>query len=609
MSTDLEVQQALMAAHEAGDVTAAKALAAEILRRRGVKSPKAIRDATQDAVDPHIQAAKNFAQDMPLASQIAAGAGKAPTDLAMGIRQIVGNASQQQVDEKKALDAPLMNTAGGMGGNIGGNVAMSVLPGLGAVSAGKNLAMPAVQAAGKLALTAPANMTGALVSGGMGGVQGLLQPVATGDSRAVNAGAGLIGGAAVPVAGMALKAGKGLLEPLYQGGRDAIVGRALRSAAGDNADTIIQNLKGAKELVPGSKPTAAEVADSGGIAAMQRAASAVDPEAYATRAAQQNEARIGLLDSLAGTQTRKEAAAKAREAAAGPLYKSAREAGVDPEMAKVLQPQINNLMERMPSGVMEKARELARLNGETLGKDGSVQGLHYMKLAVDDMLDSGKQTGIGSQMSRGLMQFKNDLVTVIDDLSPQYKKARETFAAKSKPINQMDVAQEISDKSVNKLTGLLQPQSYAKALSDDTAVRATGFSKATLADTMGPKKLGQLEAIKEDLMRSVAARDMGRGAGSDTVQKLAMTNLMQQSGLPVGLLNMPGLGRLGNWVYSNADEEMKRSLAHGLLNPSQTARLMEKATPNEKAALVSGLLRMTATPVATGGTMGLLGAQ
>lgn len=609
MSTDLEVQQALMAAHEAGDTISARALAAEILRRRGVKSPKDIRNATQEAVDPHIQAAKNFAQDMPLASQIAAGAGKAPTDLGMGIRQIIGNASQQEVDEKKALDAPLMQTAGGIGGNIGGNVAMSLLPGLGAVGIGKNLAMPAVQAAGKLALTAPATMTGAAVSGGMGGLQGLLQPVATDDSRIFNGVAGFVGGAAVPVAGMALKAGKGLLEPLYQGGRDEIVGRALRSAAGDNADTVIKNLKGAKELVPGSKPTAAEVANSGGIAAIQRAASAVDPEAYATRAAQQNEARVGLLDRLAGSKTKKEAAAMAREAAAGPLYKSAMELGVDPEMAKVLQPQIKNLMERMPSGVMEKARELARLNGETLGKDGSVQGLHYMKLAVDDMLDAGKQTGIGSQMSRGLTQFKNDLVTVIDDLSPQYKRARETFAARSAPINQMDVAQEISDKSVNKLTGLLQPQSYAKALSDDTAVRATGFSKATLADTMGPKKLGQLEAIKEDLMRSVAARDMGRGAGSDTVQKLAMTNLMQQSGLPVGLLNMPGLGRLGNWVYSNADEEMKRSLAQGLLNPSQTARLMEKATPNEKAALVSGLLRMTATPVATGGTMGLLGAQ
>lgn len=610
MAADLEqLQRAVMAADAAGDTIAAKAITAEILRLRGVKSPRDIYNATQQNVDPHTNAQRDVAQDMPLASQIAAGAGKAVTDLPMGVRQITGNASQQEVDEKKAMDAPLMATGGGMAGNIGGNVAMAALPGLGAVGAGKTLAMPALQAAGRYVLTSPATLGGAATQGAMGAAQSALQPVATGESRIVNTGLGAAGGALVPAGGMALKAGKAAVEPLYEGGRNAILARALRGASGDNADQIIQSLRGARELVPGSSPTAAEVANSGGIAAMQRAAAAVDPEAYATRATQQNEARVAALENLKGTSQQREAADATREKLAGALYKQARTDGIDPEMAKALKPQIDNLMERMPSGVMEKAKELARLNGETMDGAGSVNGMHWMKLAVDDMLSAGRQSGIGKQTERGLTQFKNDLLSVVDELSPAYGKARVTFATLSKPINQMDVAGEISDKAVNKLTGALQPQAYARALSDDTAARATGFSKATLANTMEPDQLASLNNIKNDLARSVAARDLGRGAGSDTVQKLAMTNLLQQSGLPLGVLDVPGLGRLGNFAYSAADDKMKQALAKALLNPQETAGIMEKGVPSETARKLSIALRTALGPAAIGSIPALLDAR
>lgn len=546
-----------------------------------------------------------------------AGAGKSVADVGLGIRQLVGNAPQQEVDESKARDAALMNSGAGMAGNITGNVAQALLPGLGAVGAGKTMALPALQAAGKLALTSPASMTGALASGGLGAAQGFLQPTAEGDSRGMNTGVGLLGGAGIPVLGMAAKTGKGLLEPLYQGGRDAIVGRALRDAAGPNSNSVIQNLKTAAPLVPGSQPTAAEVANSGGIAAMQRAASAVDPEAYATRAAQQNEARVRAIEELAGTSGERDFHSAARSASADDLYKTAYDKGVDirrnpvtghflpkAEIAGV-KGEITKLMQRPAvQDAMEQARTLAANEGVNL-KDpaGSVKGLDYLKRALDDKI--GVSSG---NEQRVMVDLKNRLLTTIDRLSPDYAQARVTFAEMSKPINQMDVAQEIADKSVNKLTGILQPQAFAKSLSDDTAARATGFGKATLENTMEPGQLSTLNNIKADLARSVAARDMGRGAGSDTVQKLAMTNLMQQAGLPVGLLNTPGLGRLGNWAFSHADAEMKQSLASGLLNPQQTAKLMEKATPSERAKIVSGLLR-SATPAMIGGTTGLLNAR
>lgn len=518
-----------------------------------------------------------------------AGWGLSVANIKRAGQQMLGMDSDYQ--ENRGQDRALSRTASGAAGNIAGSITnfapLAVIPGantvagagvIGSIMAGFN----------------PTDTTGERFGNmAQGGAMGAgLQAVAQYPNQIYEGVKSLVK--------KPFETAHAAVEPLYEGGRKNILARTLAGATGPGRAQAITDLKGAKELVPGSLPTAAESTQSGGLAALQRSAAAADPESYATRSVQQNEARARALQDLAGTSGRRTAAERARDAAAGPLYKQARQQGVDPEMAKVLQPQIKNLMERVPSGVKEKARELARLNGEVMDKGGSVNGLHWMKLAVDDMLSSGGQTGIGSQTKRALTQYKDDLLTVIDDLSPAYGQARQTYHQLSKPVNQMDTAQLIADKSINKLTGQVQPQNYARALSDDSAVAATGFNKATLKDTFDPPQLGQLEAIKQDLARSVMARDLGRGPGSDTTQKLAMTNLMQRSGLPMGVLHTPGIGRVGNWLYQNADDEMRQVLAKTLLDPKKTAGMMEGFKPYVPMGAPSQLTRDRAGLLARG---------
>ena len=522
-----------------------------------------------------------------------AGMGKAFADIGRGAAQMVGaGPTSQETQETRMRDAPLMQSGAGMAGNIAGNIAAfapaSVVPGANTIAGAGALgaSMGALQPS-----TGVGERVGNMAIGGaMGaGVQGVAQhPEKV--AEAIKA---------------PFKGAKALVEPLYDRGRKQILSRALRNVAPDNAAGIQQKLGRAQELVPGSQPTAAEVGESGGLAALQRSMAAVDPEAYATRATQQNEARVRELMDLAGSQGQRGAIEANRDAVANSLYKKAREQGLDQGMAKAMKPQIKNLMERMPSGVLEKARELARLNGEKFDSAGSMNGLHWIKQATDDMLSSSKQTGIGKQTERAITQFKGDLLSVMDELSPAYGQARSTFQTMSRPVNQMQVAQEISDRSINKLTGQLQPQNYARALSDDTAAQATGFNKATLENTLEPSQLARLDAIKRDLARSVMARDLGRGPGSDTTQKLAMSNVAQQSGLPMSVTNMPGMGRMGNWIYEGADAQMKKELSEVLLNPKQAAQLMaitSKQTPlgapSAKVRNLAALLGRTTVPPA-----------
>ena len=115
--------------------------------------------------------------DMSGTEKVLAGAGKAFVDVGRGVRQITGNATQAEIDEAKRLDAPLMNTGAGVTGNVIGSVAAALPAAL-------------VPWAGTL--------TGAAA---IGAGLGATQPVATGESRAMNTGVGALGGAAGNVAG------------------------------------------------------------------------------------------------------------------------------------------------------------------------------------------------------------------------------------------------------------------------------------------------------------------------------------------------------------------------------------------------------------------------
>lgn len=124
-----------------------------------------------------------------------AGAGKAFTDVGRGVRQIFSSDAptmgglvtgdkrggvQQEVDDAKALDAPLMKTGAGLAGNV-------------------------ISSAAMFAPTAFVPVANTLTGAGLAGAaMGAIQPVASGESRLANAGVGGAAGVGGQVLGNAL---------------------------------------------------------------------------------------------------------------------------------------------------------------------------------------------------------------------------------------------------------------------------------------------------------------------------------------------------------------------------------------------------------------------
>lgn len=544
----------------------------------------------QAAINADMQRMADPTAGMSGFKKFASGTGKAFTDIGRGVGQLFRQVSRDDVAESRKRDEPLMGTGAGMAGNVLGNVAAAVptafIPGANTIVGGSAI----------------------------GAGSGLIQPSASTGETVKNTLLGGAAGGAVPLAVRGYQVGKSFVEPLYESGRAQIMGRALRKAAGNQADEAMAAMRSARELVPGAVPTAAEAANNPGIAALQRTATAIDPVAMnqsAARQAANNAARVDALERMAGTTGERTALSELRAGTAEDLYKQAYGKSIDLSRDAVTGQFLNKaeqagrkaeITKLMRTPAMKEAAKKAQtmmlndpnMYGKASSATGSVEGLDYMRRALGDMI---KDAGPNEQ--RILIGLRDRLDTTLQSVSPKYLEAKNTFATMSKPISEMDVAQEIANKSVNKLTGNLQPAAYARALQDQTAATATGMKKATLEGTMQPNNLATLNAIKEDLARQNFAQTAGRGVGSDTVQKLAFSNMMDQSGLPQMVRGFGPAGVVGNLaqragqvVYKDANERMSADLAQALLNPKAAARLMEAGRIDPKTiAMIEALKR------------------
>jgi hypothetical protein len=263
-------------------------------------------------------------------------------------------------------------------------------------------------------------------------------------------------------------------------------------------------------------------------------------------------------------------------------------------------PELETLMQR-PSmqSALSDAQKLAMEQGRALdpaaltGRDA-----HFIKRALDDVTNAPPQQGFGQNQINAVRDTRSAYLSELEKQIPEYGQARTTFAQMSRPVNQADIAEDIAKRSTN-FRGDITPAAYAKALRDETAQRVTGQANATMAGVMDPSQMSTLNAVKDDLLRADFAQTAGKGVGSDTVQKLAYSNLLNQSGLPSMATAIPrGIGvggmlqRLGDVGYKSANEEMKTKLAQALLNPQDAAALMEAGVVNPQVQmLIEGLRR------------------
>jgi len=452
---------------------------------------------------------------------------------------------------------------------------------------------PAFLGAAK-ALPAAATLTGRMAQGAaLGGVAGLTAPVVNEDdfasAKTLQMLVGTLGGAVVPIfTTLAAKGGKAvyraLIEPLVN--PDAIKQRAFLEAAGDKADDIVKLLRENKELVPGAKPTAGEAAVPAGraeFAGLQRAAEKELPSAYLARVDEQNAARLAAIRTVGKTPADLRAAEAARSAAASKAY------GAVAEDVLPVADTLKTLLHRPTMAkALETARTLAQESGRKLDLSKlTVRDAQTLKVALDDLIDpANTASGLGNAERTAAIKTRSDFFAWLGNKAPGWAQAREAFAAASRPINQMQVGQELEQKLTNAVSDEARQRAgvYAQALRDAprTLKRATGQPRfQELSEILTPEQLRVVESVKADLARGVRFDEMAkRGFGAAGTSDLATRAMDQALGgkLP-GMLQRAVLvtNSLISRMQGKIDQKLAAEIAAEMLNPPQVAESLARA--------------------------------
>jgi len=384
---------------------------------------------------------------------------------------------------------------------------------------------------------------------------------------------------------------------------------AYMEAAEGRAPELIAQLRAPGEIVPGSKPTAAQQASPLGLtkfSAMGEASAKAKPSEYLARANEAEAARLASLRTVGKTPADRTAAVNARKAATDPLYAAAeaQKFRADPKLMQLADdPYIKQ--------AMPDAERLSASQGVTFDNNPT-RYIHNVKISLDKMLTKTGETALASTERAQVAKVKTQLVNWLESKAPDYKTARTTFAEKSKPINQMEVGQYLESKLTAPLEGGTERAgAFATAVRDapGTLKRATtGEARyKELTDVLTPEQAGVVNAIRDDLNRVQTTKTQAQKGASAAPR---ISQLASQIGDAPAVLNR--VVTIANTIFNRLQGQIDRKLAieiaTEMLDPKVAAAAIEKAATRERRATKTG--RVTgATARGTGKVLGSTAAK
>jgi hypothetical protein len=204
------------------------------------------------------------------------------------------------------------------------------------------------------------------------------------------------------------------------------------------------------------------------------------------------------------------------------------------------------------------------------------------------------------------MAVKDRLVGWLETKAPEYGQARTTFAAKSKPINQMEVGQYLEGKLTAPLgAGEQRAGVFATAVRDaaGTIKRATTNEARfkALTDILTPDQVRVVESIRDDLARTAETKIQAQ-KGTPVAPKV--DELASAAGRAARLPNlMSRVASVANDIMSRVvgrmDSKLAIQLATEMLDPQVAAAAIEKAMAAERRGRMAG--KIAEAPVRAAG--------
>jgi hypothetical protein len=428
-------------------------------------------------------------------------------------------------------------------------------------------------------------------------------------------GLAMLGGMAAPsgIAGSAQvlgRAGKEVVRPFTQSGREAIVGKVLEQLA-NRPQGLAQRLEEFQPPIAGYTPTTAQASRDVGLISAETAIRGMDTTGqFAAQASQANKARITILDRMAKDQDAVTQAIAKRDEVTAPMREAAFAASTQtPEQiqsatALIVNKQIDDIL-ASPAGKRSTVINAMNFAKNSVNRADSVESLYEvrkdLRAAAQGLLD--KEGSAYSQAKGQLENVIRSVDDVIDASAPGYKDYLRKYSQSSKGIERMGEAQNFRSKvlsttpdPINVGDFMISQPSFARAI------------RATAKDTqLSDMQVRVLEKVGRDLDSGVLNRS-GKVPGSDTFKNLSTANVIG------GIIGKQMFGEVPpivnktiaplNWLYNGTDDQIRELLVQSMLDPKLASRLLTKASTTTVEPL-SKELQKKALSIGYGAAFGL----
>jgi hypothetical protein len=311
-------------------------------------------------------------------------------------------------------------------------------------------------------------------------------------------------------------------------------------------------------------------------------------------------AREAAIKEIAGDPVKMDAAIANREAWAGPYYEQAkqRNIGVDNELLQLLQrPSMSKALSGAESIAEEQGAPISQqmkqqIMGGIPGGQISGEALHHLKIGMDKLLKDPANP-LDAETQRAIQGTRGQFEAWREKNIPEYAVGQKLYKGFSRPINQMEIGQELYNKVKPALTDHGEfltretAQQFANALRNTgkTVKSATGKGYLDYEKVMNPRQKDMINNVAADLARKATGDELGRGVGSNTFQNFAMQDLGEAAGMvPSALAGLiariplvgGGIKAGAQFATKGAEDEMRTILAQTLLDPKKTAELLRR---------------------------------
>ena len=416
------------------------------------------------------------------------------------------------------------------------------------------------------------------------------------------------------VAGEAIKVTKAAIQPFSVSGRNEIIANLLRNLSG-NDPAVANRLVNAQEIIPGSMPTVGQASGSAGLASMERGLrndqSTGMTDDFSARDISNNQAVLDAIQPMSGNSAEIANLSLLRKKVTTPLYEAGKKSeeiidptrtinkidkvltdrSGEPVLAAALNNIRNTLFETYDNvqkhndikSVLNDAMKLRMSSADKTSLVNVKKIVNDYKNGIidsDDVIDSFKDITFTSKtasdafdyarstiklpefvvkqkpkdiysaitniktliknqdnasIKRELTIVKKSLENSLRNKVPEFREADKLFAQESIPINQKKIIQSLLDKlqpalSEGGIPTTINASSFAEQLrkGDELAKKITGFKGAKLENILSKEQLETLENIRLDLQRKQEGSRLGLQSGSSTAQNLSTQNMLNQ---------------------------------------------------------------------------------